>query len=257
MQDIGTMPMLGESLTIGIPVRIDSKERKANLSAVVKHLSALRCRIIVLEADTHSNAKDIGYTENVEYVFVEDTNTVFHRTRYINQMLLMAQTETVAIWDTDVLVDYCQIFEALQEIRLGATIAYPYDGRFIMLSEELSTQTRGRLDFDYLRNLRMRSFLGRKLCGGAYLVHKQRYLQCGGENECFTGWGPEDAERLHRVVILGHKACRIPSGELFHLYHPRGGNSSYQSKDDARNMREEFIKVCCMSPDELKSYILK
>ena len=127
MQDIGTTPMLGKSLTIGIPVRIDSKERKANLSAVVKHLSALRCRIIVLEADTHSNAKDIGYTENVEYIFVEDTNTVFHRTRYINQMLLMAQTETVAIWDTDVLVDYCQIFEALQEIRLGATIAYPYD----------------------------------------------------------------------------------------------------------------------------------
>ena len=27
MQDIGTMPMLGESLTIGIPVRVDSKER--------------------------------------------------------------------------------------------------------------------------------------------------------------------------------------------------------------------------------------
>lgn len=169
----------------------------------------------------------------------------------------MAQTETVAIWDTDVLVDYCQIFEALQEIRLGATIAYPYDGRFIMLSEELSTQTRGRLDFDYLRNLRMRSFLGRKLCGGAYLVHKQRYLQCGGENECFTGWGPEDAERLHRVTILGHKACHISSGGLFHLYHPRGSNSDYQSKEDARRMREEFIKVCCMSPDELKSYILK
>lgn len=257
MQDIGTMPMLGESLTIGIPVRIDSKERKANLSAVVKHLSALRCRIIVLEADTHSNAKDIGYTENVEYVFVEDTNTFFHRTRYINQMLLMAQTETVAIWDTDVLVDYRQILESLQMISHGVTIAYPYDGRFVMLSKELSIQTREKLDFDYLRNLRMKSFLGRKLCGGAYIVHKKRYLQCGGENERFTGWGPEDAERLHRVRILGHKACHISSGGLFHLYHPRGNNSGYQSKEDARNMREEFIKVCCMSPDELKSYILK
>ena len=249
--------MLGECLTIGIPVRIDSKERKANLAAVVKHLSALRCRIIVLEADAHPNNEDIGYTENVEYVFVEDTNAVFHRTRYINQILLMSQTETVAIWDTDVLVDYSQILEALQMISHGVTIAYPYDGRFVMLSEELSIQTREKLDFDYLRNLRMTSFLGRKLCGGAYIVHKQRYLLCGGENERFTGWGPEDAERLHRVVILGYRACRIPSGELFHLYHPRGGNSSYKSKDDARNMREEFIKVCCMSPDELKSYMLK
>ena len=44
MQDIGTMPMLGESLTIGIPVRIDSKERKANLSAVVKQIGRASCR---------------------------------------------------------------------------------------------------------------------------------------------------------------------------------------------------------------------
>lgn len=99
--------MLGESLTIGIPVRIDSKERKANLSAVVKHLSALQCRIIVLEADAHTNTDNIGSIDNVDYVYVEDTNTVFHRTRYINQLLLMSQTEIVAIWDTDVLVDYC------------------------------------------------------------------------------------------------------------------------------------------------------
>lgn len=257
MQDIETVPVAGECLTIGIPVRVDSKERKANLAAVVKHLSALRCRIIVLEADAYPNAEEIGCTGNVEYIFVEDTNTVFHRTRYINLLLQMSQTETVAIWDTDVLVDYRQILEALQMISHGATIAYPYDGRFVMLSEELSIQTREKLDCEHLHSLKMKSFLGRKLCGGAYIVHKQRYLQCGGENERFTGWGPEDAERLHRVVILGHKACHISNGELFHLYHPRGGNSSYQSKDDARNMREVFIKVCCMSPDELKSYMLK
>lgn len=257
MQNLGKKSMAGDSFTIGIPVRVDSKERKANLSAVVKHLSALQCRIIVLEADAHPNTDNIGCIDNVDYVYVEDTNTVFHRTRYINQLLQISQTEIVAIWDTDVLVDYCQIFEALQEIRLGATIAYPYDGHFVMLSEELSTQTRGKLDFDYLRNLRMKSFLGRKLCGGAYFVHKQRYLQCGGENEYFTGWGPEDAERLHRVRILGHKVCHISHGELFHLYHPRGINSNYQSTDDARRLREEFVKICCMLPNELKTYISK
>ena len=169
----------------------------------------------------------------------------------------MSQTEIVAIWDADVLVDYCQILEALYEIRLGATIAYPYDGRFVMLSEELSTQMRSKVDFDYLRNLKMSPFLGRKLCGGAYLVHRQRYLQCGGENEYFTGWGPEDAERLHRVKILGHKVCHISSGELFHLYHPRGVNSNYQSACDSRQLREEFVRVCCMLPSELKAYISK
>lgn len=254
---MNTHPRICESLTFGIPVRIDSEERKENLLAVIEYLSVMQCPIIVLEADALPHVNETGCMNNVEYRFVEDTNTVFHRTHYINDLLRMAPTEAVAIWDTDVLVDYNQISEALQLIRQGATISYPYDGRFVMLSKELSTQTRRRLDFDYLRNLKMKSFLGRKLCGGAYIVHKQRYLQCGGENERFTGWGPEDAERMHRVRILGHKVCYIPSGELFHLYHPRGINSNYQSTDDARQLREEFIKVCCMSSHELKSYISK
>lgn len=249
-------PRLCESLTFCIPVRIDCEERKENLLAVSEYLAALQCPVIVLEADALPHVNDTCCMNNVEYRFTEDTNTVFHRTHYINILLRMAPTEAVAIWDTDVLVDYNQISEALRLIQQGATLSYPYDGRFIMLSEQLSEQMRRKLDFEFLHNLGMKSFLGRKLCGGAFIAHKQRYLQCGGENERFTGWGPEDAERLHRVRILGHKACHIPSGELFHLYHPRGNSSNYQSKDDARRLREEFVKVCCMSSDELKSYIL-
>lgn len=255
MQNMNSNISIAVNLTVGIPIRIDSEERKANAATIVNYLRGLQCRIIVLEADAHEKMKNLSLAEGVDYVFVKDSNQVFHRTRYINQILKMAKTEMVAIWDTDVLVDYRQIFEALQLIRNGATISYPYDGRFVMLSEQLSTQTRNNIDFDYLKSLKLKSFLGRKLCGGAYIVHHQRYLLCGGENEKFTGWGPEDAERLHRVSILGHKALHIDSGELFHLYHPRGANSSYTSKDNAREMREEFIRVCCMSPKELKTYM--
>ncbi len=255
MQNMNSNISIAENLTVGIPIRIDSEERKANAATIVNYLRGLQCRIIVLEADAHEKMKNQSLDEGVDYFFVKDPDQVFHRTRYINQMLNMAQTEMVAIWDTDVLVDYKQIFEALQLIRNGATISYPYDGRFVMLSKQLSIQTRNRIDFDYLKSLKLKSFLGRKLCGGAYIVHRQRYLSCGGENENFTGWGPEDAERLHRVTILGHKALHINSGELFHLYHPRGANSTYASKDNARELREEFIRVCCMSPKELKTYI--
>ena len=243
------------NLTVGIPIRSGREGRKANVATIVNYLNVLQCRIIVLEADSHEKMRNLNMAECVDYFFVKDSERVFHRPRYINQILKLAQTEMVAIWDTDVLVDYRQIFEAQQLIRNGATISYPYDGRFVMLSKQLSTQTRNRIDFDYLKSLKLKSFLGRKLCGGSYIVHRQRYLLCGGENEKFTGWGPEDAERLHRVTILGHKALHINSGELFHLYHPRGANSTYASKDNAKELREEFIRVCCMSPTELKEYI--
>lgn len=257
MQDMNIKPRLCERLTFGIPVRIDNQETKENLLAVIKYLAGMQCYIIVLEADAMSHANEISCMKNVEYLFIEDTDTGFHRTHYINVLLHMATTEMVAIWSADVLVDYNQIFEALQLIQQGATITYPYDGRFIMLPEQLSEQTRHKLDFEYLRNLRMKPFPRRKLCSGAYIVHKLRYLQCGGENERFTGWGLEDVERMHRVTILGHIVCHISMGELFHLYHPKGINSSYQSKEDARHLREEFIRICCMSPEELKTYISK
>lgn len=256
MQDMNKYPEASKCLTIGIPVRIDSEERKANLSTVVSHLSGLACRIIVLEADVRPQVQDWTDCDGVvDYKFVEDANPVFHRTRYINMLLRMSSTEVTAIWDTDVLVDYSQILEALTLIHEGATLSYPYDGRFIMLPEHISRQMRQIPDFAYLRNLGMKSFLGRKLCGGAYLVHTQRYLQCGGENERFTGWGPEDAERMHRVAILGHHVGRISQGELFHLYHPRGSNSTYQSAEDARILREEFVRICSMFPEELRDYV--
>ena len=126
-----------------------------------------------------------------------------------------------------------------------------------MLSEQMSVHTRKKPDLEYLRCMRLNSFLGRRLCGGAYLVHRQRYFQCGGENERFTSWGPEDAERMHRVRILGHKVAWTQSGQLYHLYHPRGASSCYQSKANADRLRRELVKICSMDKETLISYLLQ
>lgn len=244
-----------KKLTIVIPVRIDSEERKSNLRTVLNHLSGLKCRIIVLEADKQSLLDDEYWRHTTEHMFIEDYSSTFHRTRYINKLLQMSKTEIVAVWDTDVLISYSQIFEACNMIQRGYTIAYPYNGQFIMLTEQMSNDIRGNIDLEYLHAQRFRSFLGRKLYGGAYFVHRLRYLQCGGENERFTSWGPEDAERLHRVQILGHQVSWCGQNPLYHLYHPRGMNSSYLSEQEAIKLRQEFVKICSMDKEELQSYI--
>ncbi|MDE6159734.1 MAG: hypothetical protein K2F69_06575 [Bacteroidaceae bacterium] len=244
-------------LTIVIPVRIDSEERRKNLRAVLRHLAGLGCRIIVLEADATSTLSGEIWPDGVEHLFVKDFSLVFHRTRYINVLLRMAETRIVAVWDADVLVGYAQIYEAVNNILAGCTIAYPYNGQFVMLPEKMSANMRVKTDFEYLHQLRLSSFLGRKQCGGAYLVHQQYYLQCGGENERFTGWGPEDAERMRRVKILGHKVMWTREGQLFHLYHPRKKNSAYQSKADGDRLRREFVRVCSMDRETLTNYITK
>lgn len=72
-------------------------------------------------------------------------------------------------------------------------------------------------------------------------------MSIGGENERFTGWGPEDAERMRRCRILGHKVNWIDHGIMFHLAHPKSSNSSYFNQDMADMMRKEFVRVCCMT----------
>lgn len=242
-------------LTFVIPVRIDCKERIENLRTILHYLERLRCNIIVLEADSSPSIEREILSENIKYIFIKDSSDVFFRTHYINDLIRRANTNIIAVWDTDVLVDYTQIYKALQQIKEGYTIAYPYNGEFVLLAEQISDKIREKVDLEYLRCMKLKSFMGRKMCGGAYLVNRQQYLLCGGENEHFISWGPEDTERMHRVQILGYKVTWTKQGQLYHLYHPRGENSKYPSEENANRLRKEFIKVCCMDKETLIKYI--
>lgn len=244
-------------LTFVIPVRIDSPERTENLRAALRFLGGLGCRVLVLEADAAPALEGQDWLRPAEYTFVSDAAPVFHRTRYINRLLHMADTDIVAVWDTDVLLAYGQILEAAERVCDGCTLACPYNGQVVMLKKQLSGYVRKSLDLEYLRCLRLHPITGRRFCGGAYLVHRERYLQCGGENERFTGWGPEDMERMHRVRILGHRVEWTGSGQLYHLYHPRGKNSDFQSEADGDRLRRELVKVCCMDKETLEKYIAR
>ncbi len=240
-----------QDLTITIPFRADSDERLKNLQAVIQDLQPLGCRIIVLEVDkeTKTEAMQGKCGENVEIIFQQDDSPRFHRTRHINRLLRMARTTWVGVWDADVIVPKGQIIETYRAMeREGITLAYPFDGRFVALTP---SQTRAYAhDADTLKFIPQESVLGRPSYGGAYIVNREDYLRLGGENERFTGWGPEDAERYHRCLIMGRKVWRLPKGCLFHLYHPV--NIENAILDD---LRAEFVRECCMTREEMQKYI--
>lgn len=246
---------LSGRLTAVIPVRIDSEERRANLRTVVRHILQLGCRITVLEADSKPRLEHEEWQGDVDYVIMKDSNPVFHRTKYINILLNRADTGTVAVWDTDVLVDHEMISKAMALISSGCTLVYPYNGEVVWLDSNLSQSIRRNTDVEYLRQRKLKPLFGRRFCGGLYMVHRLRYLECGGENENFTGWGPEDVERLRRVRILGHEARWVPEGQAYHLWHPRGRNSGFISDGDSIRLRMEMVKVSSMTKKELQDYI--
>ena len=246
---------LNRICTFIMPFRIDSPERQRNLVFTTNRLAPLKAKIILLEADVELRAGKSLFHENVEYIFVEDSNPVFHRTHYINILLKQATTEIVSIWDTDIVASYQQITEAVRNIMEGCTLTYPYSGEYVMLTPDSSEEFIKTGDLNYLEEQNLEPIFNRPFCGGAFFVNRQQYLLVGGENERFTGWGPEDAERLRRAQIMGHQVKWTDKGKAYHLYHPRKENSNFFDDNAAIMMRKELIKVCCMNKDELSEYI--
>lgn len=130
-----------KEMTVVIPVRVDCEERKENLDTVLFSLLKMTdASVIILEADTKRKYFNdfIESTNRVEYHFIEDFNPIFHRTRYLNKLIEMSNTNIVGIWDTDVLFTLEQINNCVREVQNGAAVCYPYDGRFVFLNLEFN-----------------------------------------------------------------------------------------------------------------------
>lgn len=187
---------------------------------------------------------------------MEDHDRVFHRTHYLNRLIRMSETCIVGVWDTDVFVPEKQKTEAVRRIANGTVaLCYPYDGRFCSLSEQKSLLVKagkkrfsGRLSGDDVLSVMIHSF------GGAFFIDRKLYLQAGGENEHFYGWGCEDLERVKRMEILGLSISRT-SGTLYHLYHSRNENSWFADLANERRNRVEYLNVCGMDRAALLEYI--
>lgn len=245
-------------LTFCIPVRIDSDYRLRNLLTMLSFYSRhIRANYIILEADAKQRIKDLPPVKGLCYKFISDTARIFHRTRYINQMLRNTTTPFAAIWDTDAIAPVSQLKQAYAALQKNeSTMIYPYDGRFCQVDYFHSALFCRNKQIKILTSDYMpRAFIaGYYSVGGAFLVNVQAYKSYGWENEHFIGWGPEDVERYHRMEILGERPSRI-NGMLYHLFHTRGVNSGDFDPNLAVSTKREYIHVCSMMPDELRAYM--
>lgn len=231
-------------LTILIPVRIDSPDRLRNVHALTDCLKRLEgVRIIVLEADSHPRIEQI---EGVQRVFVEDHDPLFYHTRYVNMLCSMARSEYIGVWDSDVIVPREQIEQAVEILRNGsADMVYPFDGRCCnvsgdVLGEYLSTKDECVLTSN-ISNLHCT--YGVHTCGGSFLANREAYIEAGGDNEKFVGWGPEDLERFKRWEVRGYRVHRT-DGAIFHLHHHRGANSGYFNQELYRTTVRALLETC-------------
>lgn len=243
--------------TFMIPVKIESDDRRVNLSIVVEYiLKHFNTYIIIYEQDLTSKVPALfkpHWHPKVRHVFFPSDSQFFHKTRALNMMTKMSHTPVVVSYDSDILFPINQIADAANCVALGRKpFCYPFNTRLYHIEKNFIPTIQSTLD---LASIGSNTALRHPAVppGGAFFINKSKFFQCGLENENFISWGPEDQERLYRVVKLGFEVEFI-NGPIFHLDHSRTPNSNATHAQFARN-EAEFNKIKSMSVGELRNYI--
>jgi predicted glycosyltransferase involved in capsule biosynthesis len=246
-------------VTFIIPLRIDTVNRLENTLVIVDFLLGnFNSGISILEA----SHRDTGLLrkllpEEVDYRYLEDSDAIFHRTKYINMLARICDTTFISLWDTDVIVPKAQIEETMKLLRDGnVDFVTPFQDKFLDTSDilrDLYIQTR---DLGILEKHqgKMKGLYNPNPVGGVFFANRQSYADAGMENEKFYGWGREDGDRANRWKILGYRHKHV-TGPLFHLSHERGLNSSFHSPNQKDKKMAEFQRSLVMSKKELKREI--
>jgi len=241
-----------KDVTFIIPIKLDTEDRLNNYKTIIKHLTTLfDTNIIVCESDIKSNRELLDIHDCIEYVFIENVTEYFHRTKILNIMTKMSKTNIVCNYDTDVVFPEQQYLSAVNKIKDGCSVVFPYGGKFMNIPKHLfNLVEEGRFDDIFEDDLELAH---PNSLGGAFFFNREVYTSVGLENENFMSWGFEDNERINRLKKLGHDFCRVP-GILIHLDHERSINSVPENPFYRGNMME-FNKINSMSRLDLENYI--
>ena len=110
--------------TYMIPLRVETPDRLRNIITVLLYfLKNIKAPIIIKEFDTESiyeasvlpQISQVATEEElsqITHVFEQSDDIVFHRTRLINDMIMMADTPLVCNYDCDVLLPFQTHFYA-------------------------------------------------------------------------------------------------------------------------------------------------
>lgn len=240
-----------KDVTFTIPVFLDHVDRRRNLNMSLYFLqAAFETNFIIGE----QGGKHFEYT-NQWGQYMRFSMKTFHRTKMLNEMAIQATTRFIVNWDCDIIIPPMQILMAVEQLRDGADVVFPYDGRFARMPRVpwfLQLQQQRDIGIVGAYKFKGREH-GHNSVGGAVMFCKASFIDGGMENEHMISFGPEDCERNDRFKLLGYDV-RMTPGSLFHLNHFVGVNSSRRNPHFAVN-HAELAKIRAMNKEQLRKYV--
>ena len=112
-------------------------------------------------------------------------------------------------------------------LRTGAE--FPHQLIDLSGSQRLDFIEQGNLPPNLIKEKINREGIGEYICfcGGVFLMRKDKYLEIGGMDERFEGWGGEDDAMSIRMVKSDVTRLIRQHQIGFHLWHPRPKNDRY------------------------------
>ena len=252
--------------TFIVPLRIESEDRLRNVIVSTLHLlENTKSKVIIQEEDKESifnrvvypqlqEAVDVKTLKRLTHVFNENADQIFHRTRILNDMTMLATTKVVVNYDCDILLPP-ESYEFCESSILDGTydVIYPYgDGDWqyqVFADDELVSRFVQDYDFNILQE---KSKVYDAKYGFCQYFNRDKYIEGGLENEHFIAYGYEDNERFYRFSTLGYNVGRLDAF-VYHLEHARTANSWF-TNPYIENNKNLYERIKGMNKEELQEY---
>ena len=249
------------NITFIIPLRIDTDDRLRNIVLTTSFLlNTFDCKVIIKESDEMSkfNAwakpliESISDTTNLRYIFEENYDEHFHRTRLLNDMVMETTTDIVVNYDSDIILpitSYTQAKDMLDSRKYDLVYPYrfgEYGERKVILKTVVEDENdlNSLLDFPLIKKF-ISGFnpevldesyvyaenvngMGWSEYGMCQFFNTKAYKDGYLENENFIAYAPEDVERHHRWNMLGYNIGRVDN-HAYHMEHKRTQNSWFNN----------------------------
>jgi hypothetical protein len=207
-----------------LPYREESEARARNLGLVLRNLRAAGFDELVVVEHGPSPALDVETLDGARLLHIEGDGP-FNKSQALNRGALATRAGTLVMADTDVLIDPAVLAACAETCARDFDAISPYD--VLIDLDEKSTRRLWEGDLpaeagiDPARLNRRGEGEHLCFCGGVYLIRRECYLDIGGQDERFTGWGGEDDAMSIKLQRLGLNIATNRSRPAFHLWHPR------------------------------------
>jgi len=243
------------NLTYILPTKIESNDRLKNVITSVSYLlhNFPDSKVLVSEVDSESvfseialpKIKEIVSVDNLIHIFEKSDNSIFHKTKILNDSILNADTDIICSHDVDVVYPKKSHQSAYDLIvNDEADIVYPYGaGAFqyqVDYSQNLFEDFIKSFDISKLANS---CKLQASSIGWTQFYSKKVVISGGLWNENFMSWGEEDSEFYFRFSLFGYRIQRVLSYSHYHNPKYQDNHELWQwiRRQDGNTLRDYYL----------------